>query len=132
MKQILSTVALLVLLLFSTKEIVFAHDGPHMTVQPGDTLSEIAKQNNTDVATLRRLNNMSDIDVIHVGGQLALPNADSANTPLSADISTVEESYNDNRSTISNQQRYIVQSGDTLSEIAQRHRLTLALLVEVN
>jgi LysM repeat protein len=132
MKQVLLSVALLVLLLFSTKEIVFAHDGPHMTVQPGDTLSEIAKQNNTDVATLRRLNNMSNIDVIHVGGQLALPNADSANAPLSADISTGEDSYNNNRSTINNQQSYIVQPGDTLSEIAQRHRLTLALLVEVN
>lgn len=132
MKQILSTVALLVLLLFSAKDTVFAHDGPHMTVQPGDTLSEIAKQNNTDVATLRRLNNMSNIDVIHVGGQLALPNTEPAEISLPTDLSTVQDSGNDNSSTGSDEQRYIVQSGDTLSEIAQRHRLTLALLVEVN
>jgi len=132
MKQILSTVALLVLLLLGTKEIVFAHDGPHITVGPGDTLSEIAKQNNTDVTTLRRLNNMSNIDVIQVGVQLALPTDDSANVPLSTDISTVEDSYNDNRSTISNQQSYIVQPGDTLSAIAQSYRLPLAFLVEMN
>ena len=132
MKQILSTIALLVLLLLGTKDIVFAHDGPHMTVQPGDTLSEIAKQNNTDVATLRRLNNMSNIDVIHVGGQLALPNTEPAEISLPTDLSTVQDSGNDNSSTGSDEQRYIVQSGDTLSEIAQRHRLTLALLVEVN
>jgi LysM repeat protein len=132
MKQILSTVALLVLLLFGARDTVFAHDGPHITVQPGDTLSEIAKQNNTDVATLRRLNNMSNIDVIQSGGQLALPNADSANAPPSTATSIAEHSYNDHSSTISDQQSYIVQPGDTLSDIAQRHRLTLALLVEVN
>lgn len=42
-------------------------------VQPGDTLSEIAKDHGTDTETLRRLNGLGDIDYVWVGQQLYLP-----------------------------------------------------------
>ena len=47
-----------------------AHDGDHITVQPGDTLSQIAQRYSTDTVTLRRLNNLSNDDYIEVGSSL--------------------------------------------------------------
>ncbi len=49
-----------------------AADVPYV-VQPGDTLSEIAKSHGTDVDTLRRLNGLGDVDFVWVGQQLHLP-----------------------------------------------------------
>ena len=43
------------------------------TVQPGDTLGEIARQFGTTVADLQRLNNISDLNVIRVGISLMIP-----------------------------------------------------------
>ncbi|HAS3163476.1 TPA: LysM peptidoglycan-binding domain-containing protein [Vibrio cholerae] len=44
-------------------------------IQPGDTLSALAKRYNTDVATLKRLNaqQIKDIDLIYNGNTLVLP-----------------------------------------------------------
>lgn len=111
MKRTLHHLMLLAFCLFGFAGVASAHDGPHTTVQPGDTLSEIAKANNTDVTTLRQLNNLSDSDVVRVGTSLALPGVGESNT---------------------DGQQYLVQQGDTLSAIALRHAIPLALLVEVN
>ncbi len=61
---------LVLMLLFVTP--VYATDTPYV-VQPGDTLSEIAKSHGTDVDTLRRLNGLGDVDFVWVGQQLQLP-----------------------------------------------------------
>ncbi|MEZ4677754.1 MAG: LysM peptidoglycan-binding domain-containing protein [Caldilineaceae bacterium] len=54
---------------------VFAQDEPYV-VQPGDTLSEIAKAHGTDVDTLRRLNGLGNVDFVWVGQRLLLPAVD--------------------------------------------------------
>ena len=51
---------------------VRAHDNVHV-VEPGETLSEIAVAYDTDVETLRSLNDLRDIDLVWVGLPLTLP-----------------------------------------------------------
>ncbi len=48
------------------------------TVQPGDTLGEIARRFGTTVAELQRLNNISNPDVIPAGISLMIPDNGSA------------------------------------------------------
>lgn len=43
------------------------------TIKQNDNLSTIAKNNNTDVATLQKLNNIKNPDLIQTGGTLKLP-----------------------------------------------------------
>jgi lipoprotein-anchoring transpeptidase ErfK/SrfK len=47
------------------------------TVQPGETLGEIAKQYGLDVAVLRRLNGITDANHLWVGQTLTLPGAET-------------------------------------------------------
>jgi uncharacterized protein (TIGR02594 family) len=42
-------------------------------VRPGETLSQLARSANTDVATLARLNGIADPNMIHVGERVILP-----------------------------------------------------------
>jgi len=48
------------------------------TIAQGDTLSKIAAANNTTVASLASLNNISDPNKIYAGSSLKLPTAGSA------------------------------------------------------
>ncbi len=51
------------------------------TVKPGDTLSSIARASQTDVTTLRRLNNLSS-DVLEVGMKLEVPGTQQADATI--------------------------------------------------
>eukprot|EP00238_Polyblepharides_amylifera_P011557 CAMPEP_0196578956 /NCGR_PEP_ID=MMETSP1081-20130531/13598_1 /TAXON_ID=36882 /ORGANISM="Pyramimonas amylifera, Strain CCMP720" /LENGTH=370 /DNA_ID=CAMNT_0041898365 /DNA_START=116 /DNA_END=1228 /DNA_ORIENTATION=+ len=56
-----------------TKEVgssVISLWGKKVTVQPGDTLGKIATQNNTTVARLRKINRLSDQDVVSAGSMI--------------------------------------------------------------
>jgi len=80
------------------------------TVQPGDTLSGIAYRYGTTVAELVRLNQIANPDLIYVGQVLQIPsNGNTAPTTT-----------------------YVVQRGDTLSEIAYRYGTTVSNLVALN
>ncbi|GAA0473694.1 LysM peptidoglycan-binding domain-containing protein [Alkalibacterium indicireducens] len=83
------------------------------TVVRGDTLSHIARANNTTVANLRRLNNLSS-DVIRIGQRLVVGGAQATPTP------------------VSNQRTHTVVRGDTLSHIAQRYNVTVRQLMTIN
>nr|WP_317332495.1 LysM peptidoglycan-binding domain-containing protein [uncultured Romboutsia sp.] len=85
----------------------------YYTVGNGDTLSEIAQKFNTTVATLVELNNIQNPNLIYPGQVLKIPS-------------------NDNNSQEKPTKTYIVKSGDTLSEIAQKFNTTVAKLVELN
>jgi LysM repeat protein len=91
-------------------------------VQPGETLSEIAKAHGTDVETLRRLNNLGNANLVRVGQRLVLPApAGESTTPAR------ERRSSETATTI-----YIVQPGDSLSTVAAAHRTSVAWLVEFN
>lgn len=82
-------------------------------VQSGDTLSGIAVYYGTTVHTLVALNNISNPNLIYIGETLRIP-------------------QNNYSSSASSYFTYIVQSGDTLSEIALSYDTTVATLVRMN
>ena len=77
------------------------------TVQRGDTLSEIAERFGTTVSALVLANNIADRDLIYPGQVLIIPAGGCVDN-------------------------YIVQRGDTLSEIAERFGTTVARLASLN
>lgn len=90
-------------------------DGPvyvQHKIRAGDNLSVIAQAYGVSIAEIRRANNIKNPNQLFVGRNLKIPV--TANTKLS---------YN---------MRYKVRSGDTLSQIAENHKVSLAELKRVN
>ncbi len=107
-------IAACLLLLTATCSQVRAAPPPDTyTVQVGDTLYAISLRFHTTVATLKKLNNLSN-DLIVVGQKLSLPSGESA-APAPAAASS-----------------YLVQPGDTLYRIALRYGTTVQDLEELN
>jgi LysM repeat protein len=89
-------------------------------VQAGDTLGEIAQANNTTVAALKSLNNLSSNDlklgqVLKVSGSSATTTKSSSKTSTASSTGTVT-----------------VKAGDTLGEIAQANNISIAKLKALN
>lgn len=87
-------------------------------IQRGDTLSELAIKYNTTVARLVELNNIANPNLIYAGASLIVPSGE-----------TMEDS--DGNST-SGQTIYIVQSGDTLNQIAASFGTTAIAIAKEN
>jgi LysM repeat protein len=85
------------------------------TIRAGDTLGGIARRFDTTVARLRELNNIAEgaESSIQPGQTLVIPGSSSS-------------------SSSSGTPSYTVESGDTLSEIAERFGTTVARLRELN
>ena len=81
-------------------------------IQPGDTLSGIARRYGTTVTALTQLNKLSDPDRIYAGNTIKVPESgsDSSSSP----------------------QYYTIRSGDTLSEIAQEFGTSVSALTRLN
>ncbi|PRY82193.1 LysM peptidoglycan-binding domain-containing protein [Alkalibacterium olivapovliticus] len=97
--------------------------GASYTVKSGDTLSQIARTHNMTVAEVRELNDLENADRIVVGQRLVL-SAEKAETPkptVPTPAPATPVSGN-----------YTVKSGDTLSQVARSHNMTLAQLLELN
>ncbi|MGB1251063.1 MAG: LysM peptidoglycan-binding domain-containing protein [Candidatus Promineifilaceae bacterium] len=82
------------------------------TVRAGDSLSQIAENAGLQLATLMRVNNITNPNQIKVGDELLIPasNADGANI----------------------EQAYVVQWGDTLGTIAQSFGVSMDALQSAN
>lgn len=95
------------------------------TVQSGDTLFSIALRYNTDVETLRRLNNLSD-DTIQVGQTLQVPGTgqESATAP--------GEEASQPTPAASQQVIHVVEPGDTLSAIAAKYDVSWTDIAAAN
>ena len=85
-------------------------NGDVYVVKKGDTLSEIAKKFNTSVGNLVKINHIKNPDLIYVGQKLKVPNHKKSN----------------------GYKKYVVKSGDTLSEIALKHHTNVRELVKIN
>ena len=86
-------------------------------VQPGETLSQIARQYGTTVENLQELNDLPDANYVWYGQRLLI---DAAATVVEAP--KPEEEY----------QLYTVQPGDTLFRLAGKHGISLTKLMSIN
>ncbi|MFM7085715.1 MAG: LysM peptidoglycan-binding domain-containing protein [Cyanobium sp.] len=88
-----------------------------VVVQDGETLSQIAERHRVSLPRLLEINGIRDPDLVQAGTRLTLPPAvpsgRPAATPRSAASLTVKE-------------------GETLSQIAERHGLSVAALMQLN
>lgn len=94
-------------------------------VQPGETLSIIARMYNTTVWTLATFNNIANPNIIFVGQQILIPNCDPSNVqppPPPPPPPPTPPAV----------QTYVVQPGDTLSGIARHFGVTTADLAWCN
>lgn len=89
------------------------------TVAAGDTLSEIAERQGMTVEELAQANGIVNPDLILSGQVLVVPGGADAHAELPPAAATGGETY-------------VVQAGDTLSEIAERFGVPLSVLAEVN
>ncbi|HET8595326.1 MAG TPA: LysM peptidoglycan-binding domain-containing protein [Intrasporangium sp.] len=101
-----------------------------VTVRPGDTLWQLAVDHHTTVTALVEKNRLSGGgDVIHIGQKLLVPVSGSRATaaaPRATASKPAPKPKPKPRVT------YTVRPGDTLSDIAVRHRVSLAALVATN
>lgn len=93
--------------------------GAGYTVQPGDTLSHIARRVGSTVQQLVDANGLSDPDRILVGQLLTVPGAPVASPAPAAPATGGGDVY-------------VVRRGDALSRIARQHGVTLRALAEAN
>ncbi|MGQ2284570.1 LysM peptidoglycan-binding domain-containing protein [Leuconostoc pseudomesenteroides] len=84
-------------------------------VKSGDTLSAIAAANNTTVSELAKNNNISNENLILTGTSLEVSTSTQSVSGLSSDGSS-----------------YTVQSGDTLSKIAEKTGVSVSTLTSLN
>jgi LysM repeat protein len=89
--------------------------GGSTTVKPGETLSEIADRNGTTVERLMQLNGIKDPNLVAAGTRLTLPGQPRRSVAQSA-----------------NARHHVVQSGETLSHIADAYDMPVERLITLN
>ncbi|TJZ40570.1 LysM peptidoglycan-binding domain-containing protein [Priestia megaterium] len=100
------------------------------TVQSGDTLYRIAKNNGTSVQQLKEWNNLSS-HLIYVNQVLKISGTGTVSSSPSA---PVQEKTNETQASPapSNSKSYKVQPGDTMWSVAQRHGISISQLKQWN
>ena len=104
-------------------------------VQPGDTLSKIAREFRTQVAALQQANDIEGSRIV-AGESLLIPRAYNSEAPLQtpnapqyvAGVASTSGEVSEQHSPT----RYEVRSGDSLWRIASRYNLTIAALARWN
>jgi LysM repeat protein len=99
-----------------------------VTVQRGDTLSQLARTHNTTIAALKSANKLLS-DTIYVGQVLLVPGTSGqGNSTVPAPAPNTDKETAPVKGTAS----YTVKSGDTLSGIARTYKTTVAQLRTLN
>jgi len=107
---------------------LYAQEPAH-TVQPGETLSEIARQYGVTLAALMAANDIDDADSIYSGQQLDIPLSSGPTPPSQTpeqDAETAPEPASDRPTT------YTVAPGDTLTAIARRFDVEIETVRALN
>ena len=84
-----------------------------VTVEAGDSLSEIAAEHGTSVSALMSANGIVDADRLFMGQRLVIPGPGATPTTLPTMV-------------------VVVQRGDSLSGIAAEYGVTLSALIQAN
>jgi membrane-bound lytic murein transglycosylase D len=105
----------------STKRTIVASSDGQYRVRPGDTMWDIARVHGTSVERLAGMNNISSRRKIYPGQILRVP-ASSASASATPAQKTPARTYGS----------YRVRPGDTLWDIARRHRTSVSNLAQLN
>jgi len=98
-------------------------------VQPGDTLSNVARRFSTSVWILADINDLDDPSLVRAGQRLQIPHPGA---PPPAPSSSFEAQPELSLETEVGPYLYIIQTGDTLDLIAERFGVATAALIETN
>jgi membrane-bound lytic murein transglycosylase D len=98
------------------------------TVREGDTVTSIAQQFGTSVQVLRELNQLGNANNVVVGAELRVPSKVSS---LPAVVLQAAARV-DSRGPDAVRAVHVVRSGDTLSGIARRYKVSVASLARLN
>ena len=124
-KYLLKLLALLLALLLITPS-AHAQSSPTHTIQPGETLSQIAELYAISLEELMELNSITDANAIVSGQILVLP---TPATTAPAPVVVVDESFDTEGS---EQIEHVVMPGESLSAIADQYGLTMDELMQIN
>ena len=91
-------------------------------VRPGETLSEIADRNGTSLATLMKINGLSDPDHVEVGQSLKLPGAAKGSSGGGSQPVRYDRAAS----------VHVVRPGESLSGIADGYGVPVSKLVAIN
>ena len=94
------------------------------TIKKGDNISLIAKNNNVTVDDLKQWNNL-DNNVVRVGAKLKIEKATEIVAEVSKKDTIKKDKYQE-------QKLYVVQKGDSLFSISQKHHTTVADIKKLN
>ncbi|MEO8234371.1 MAG: LysM peptidoglycan-binding domain-containing protein [Flavobacterium sp.] len=94
------------------------------TIKKGDNISLIAKNNNVTVDDLKEWNNL-DNNVVKVGEKLKIEKTIEVVAEVSKKETKKKDKYQD-------QKLYVVQKGDSLFSISQKHHTTVADIKKLN
>jgi LysM repeat protein len=93
-----------------------------VTVQPGETLSQIADRLGISMARLMQLNGITNPDHVESGSKLTVPNS----------VSSAGRAKGTSSSSNGTTTKVTVKDGQTLSEIADRHGMSVNELMRLN
>jgi LysM repeat protein len=93
-----------------------------VTVQPGETLSQIADRLGVSMTRLMKLNGITNPDHVESGSKLTVPNS----------VSSSGRAKGSSTSSTAKTTKVTVKDGETLSEIADRHGMSVNELVRLN
>ncbi len=93
-----------------------------VTVQPGETLSQIADRLGVSMTRLMKLNGITNPDHVESGSKLTVPNSGSSSG----------RAKGSSTSSTAKTTKVTVKDGETLSEIADRHGMSVNELVRLN
>jgi LysM repeat protein len=97
-----------------------ASRGASVTVQPGETLSEIAEREGVGMSRLMQANGLGNADLVMVGQRLVIPGRARSTAAVATAARAVPTAP------------YTVKSGETLSDIAARFDTTPERLIQIN
>lgn len=112
-------------------------DAIHHTVEPGETLFSLSRQYGVTIAEIQQWNNLED-RVLETGLELVIYGEDTMDSgpgeeqPLPDQELSSEEHISIVGTSARSNTRYTVKSGDTLTEIAREHDMTLQELRSLN
>lgn len=109
---------------------LIAVEPTHHVVQPGETLATIANQYGLTVSQIAQINNIANPDRILRGQTLTVFTSPQAETPAEEAAESVEEAPLVVPDGVG--MPYIVQPGEHLAEIAQRHGVTWPAIIQAN